>query len=304
MPRNDGREPQVESLVLATTNVIMRAMITTSLAALALAAVAGCASSAPPAYRSTTYSREIASYDVRELELQASEIMGCPTRALAARAVTDRVWRVTGCGQAREFAWVDLGEGRGTWDPIPPVSSYASNELACPLDAIVVQAPADNVRRVSGCGERATYQLACDARTCAWTMTEREEVPPPRPSVTIIPPPSGARPGPYATRPSAAPPPQPYPPGTVIVVPEGGHRPDPAVEQAIRAGIDARRTQVLACSGSQPIMIRARWGADGRVWLTLDRPYARTAVEQCVRDTVGGFQVTNEAPGEVIHLVR
>lgn len=282
-------------------------MITLSVAVATLAlapALPGCASgSTTTGYTTTTVSREVASYDVRRLELEASSIMGCPTRALSTRAVTDRVWQVNGCGQTREFAWVDLGGGHGAWDPIAPVSTYASNELSCPLDSLVVRAPSPSVRNVSGCGESATYQLTCDARSCAWTMTEHEEIAP-RPTVTVIPPPSGARPGPYATRPGATPPPQPYPPGTVIVVPGGGLRPDPRVEQAIRGGIDAQRRGLLACSGSQPMVIHARWGVDGRVWLSLERPFAGTAVEQCVRQTVGGFQVTDAAAGEVVHVVR
>ena len=241
-------------------------------------------------------SSSVASRDLGTLTQVASAQMGCPAHAIEARAVTDRVWETAGCGQVREFTWSD----RRGWEALAPVGAFASNELSCPTQSLVVHAPQQNVRSVTGCGQRATYQLACDVQTCAWTMTERELLERPR---VVVTPPTGQRPGPYATRPGMQPPPsypQPsYPPSYRPAYPT-----DRGTEAGIRGALDARRASILQCSGGQPVQLRARWGTDGRVWLSVAASYQSMAIEQCLQQSVGAFQVSAGRSGELIHVVR
>lgn len=271
----------------------MRAIILSSFAALALVG-AGCTAGLTG---SASYgSGSVASRDLGTLTQVASAQMGCPAQAIEARAVTDRVWETAGCGQVHEFTWSD----RRGWQALAPVGAFASNELSCPTQSLVVHAPQQNVRSVTGCGQRATYELACDVQTCAWTMTERELLQ--RPGVVVTPP-TGRRPGPYATRPGVQTYQQPsYPPS--YGQPSYPGTTDPGTDASIRGALDARRGAILQCSGGQPVQLRARWGSDGRVWLSVASSYQSVAIEQCLQQSVGAFQVSAGRTGELIHVVR
>jgi hypothetical protein len=81
--------------------------------------------------------------------------------------------------------------------------------------------------------------------------------------------------------------------------------PDASVEAQIRAGLDARREDILECVGRERVAIRAGYAPDGSVALSLQGDRAGTAEERCVVDALDGVRVaaTGEA-GVVVHLIR
>ncbi|UJR86744.1 Hypothetical protein I5071_88450 [Sandaracinus amylolyticus] len=257
------------------------------LVALAFAsAVAGCTSSSsgypPPAPVATARRLE-------NLQAVASRHTSCPAREIGIRQVSDRVFSTMGCGVVREYALVQ-GARYAEWQPIMPVNMRAANEMVCPLERLVVSAPTENVREVSGCGRSAQYQLACDTSQCEWAMT----TPPAGATGRVVqatPPPG------RVTAPTPSTPESP-----VVVVPQ---RADPAVDQAIRGQLDARRSAIRACvPGGESAMVRAQWGRDGMVRLSLDPPFQGTDSERCVQQSVGQLQVTTGQPGALSHSVR
>jgi hypothetical protein len=87
--------------------------------------------------------------------------------------------------------------------------------------------------------------------------------------------------------------------------PAVAERPDPDVEAQIRAGLDARREDVLACTGAERVAIRAGYAPDGSVALSLQGALADTPEERCVQDALDGVRVAaTGGAGVVIHLVR
>ena len=89
------------------------------------------------------------------------------------------------------------------------------------------------------------------------------------------------------------------------IEPAVSETPDEGVEAQIRAGLDARRDDVLACTGRDRVAIRAGYAPDGSVALSLQGDQAGSAEERCVQDALDGVRVaaTGEA-GIVVHLIR
>lgn len=87
--------------------------------------------------------------------------------------------------------------------------------------------------------------------------------------------------------------------------PRVAETPDAGIEAQIRAGLDARRDDILACVGRERVAIRAGYAPDGSVALSLQGDQAGTAEERCVQDALDGVRVaaTGEA-GIVVHLIR
>ncbi|MDQ3036927.1 MAG: hypothetical protein M3Y87_31325 [Myxococcota bacterium] len=147
----------------------MRAVVTAVLISL-LAVSSGCAR------RSHAYA-EVPRVDqrrLRNLHHVAAQQMGCPSAALEAAPLTERVWQVAGCNQVREYAIMSRGRGRyrgARWRPVVPLARRASNELACGVQTLAITATSPVERGVSGCGRSATYAIVCDRVDCAWVMT-------------------------------------------------------------------------------------------------------------------------------------
>jgi hypothetical protein len=207
-----------------------------------------------------------------DLHEVASRHMACPPSGIVATRVAARAWQVSGCGQTREMALVDGARGP-QWTWIAPIGARASNDMACPVSALVVNAPSPSERRVTGCEHDATYRLECGARTCDWTMQ--------------------AHAGNWGTR-----------EGVVVTPPAPAGPVEPRVEEAVRGVLGTYREQVLACSGGVALPLRASWAHDGMVQLALDPPFAGTPVEDCVRQRVPEMQVATRRPGQLVHVVR
>ena len=81
--------------------------------------------------------------------------------------------------------------------------------------------------------------------------------------------------------------------------------PDATVEAQIRAGLDARREDVLACVGRDRVGVRAGYAPDGSVAFSLQGDLTGSPEEACVADALDGVRVpANGEAGVVIHLVR
>ncbi|MDQ3033418.1 MAG: hypothetical protein M3Y87_13450 [Myxococcota bacterium] len=247
---------------------------------------------------------------IENLRAVASRHMACPIDAIEAQPLTEQVWQAHGCGNVREFEIVQQGRV-AQWRPITPANVRASNELACPVDRLAVSAPTDAQRDVSGCGRSASYQMSCSAVQCEWVMTDHSGNWTRPGGVTVTPP---------GQQPAPSPPPIATPRrDSTVVVPEYGDPyrdprgygdpapggAEPAVDRAIRQALDAQRTSILQCAPvARGLVVNARWNSDGIVQLSLNPPWAGTPTEQCVRRSVGIFQVTTGRPGMLTHIVQ
>ncbi len=82
--------------------------------------------------------------------------------------------------------------------------------------------------------------------------------------------------------------------------------PPPAapIEETIRRGLDARRDDVLACTGRTASVVRVRYDLEGAVQITLAGDLEGSPEEGCVRAALSGVHVARGASGTVLHLLR
>jgi len=93
------------------------------------------------------------------------------------------------------------------------------------------------------------------------------------------------------------------PPGPVES--EAEPAPDDELEARIRANLDARSDDILACVGAERAAVRAAYAADGAITFSLQGPLAGGPEERCVRDALEGARApASGRGGVVIHLVR
>lgn len=110
---------------------------------------------------------------------------------------------------------------------------------------------------------------------------EAEAVPPPPPSTTTAPPASTAS---SASAEAEA---------------------SPEAEAAIRAGLDARRVDVFACTQHDPTVVRVIYAADGTLEIHLAGGLEGSAEEGCVRAALSGVRAPESASGgTVLHLIH
>ena len=75
-------------------------------------------------------------------------------------------------------------------------------------------------------------------------------------------------------------------------------------EGAIRAGLDARRTDVFACTQRDPTVVRVSYTSDGTIDVRLGGGLEGTPEEGCVRAALAGARAPEGASGTVLHLVH
>ena len=91
------------------------------------------------------------------------------------------------------------------------------------------------------------------------------------------------------------------PPPTTTAAPTG----DATAEAAIRAGLDARRVDVYACTQRDPTVVRVAYAPDGSVEIHLAGGLEGSAEEGCVRAALAGVRApASEAGGTVLHLIH
>lgn len=77
------------------------------------------------------------------------------------------------------------------------------------------------------------------------------------------------------------------------------------VEARIRAGLDARRDDIVACVGRDRVAVRVAYDAEGAVTIGLQGELEGSPEEGCVRAALSGVRVApTGASGVVVHLVR
>lgn len=264
----------------------MRALSKVWISVLVIVAASGCVR------RSDPYGEvpRVTDQRLRNLHQLASRELACPSAALSAAPLTDRVWQVSGCNQVREYAIMGRGRGRyrgARWRLVIGIVERASSELACAPEMLSIAAPSALERSVSGCGHAATYAIVCDQVDCAWVMRGRVAT-------------SGASGSAGAARALGA---QPSDSSTIVVVPQPTAPSD--ADTAIRTTIDAGRASILACNGGAgPVAVRATWGLDGSVAFELAPPLAGTPADGCARATFAPMRVASQSPGELIHVVQ
>lgn len=81
--------------------------------------------------------------------------------------------------------------------------------------------------------------------------------------------------------------------------------PPPETEAQIRAGLRARRQDVLACTGRDRVAVRVAYAPDGSVSLTLQGDLESSPQQRCVQNVLSGVRVAaTGTAGVVVHLVR
>ncbi|UJR79816.1 hypothetical protein [Sandaracinus amylolyticus] len=79
---------------------------------------------------------------------------------------------------------------------------------------------------------------------------------------------------------------------------------DDTATSAVRASLDERREDVLACASSERVVVRVEWDATGAITLGLGGDLGGSAEEGCVRAALADLRAPSGAPGSLLHLVR
>lgn len=77
-----------------------------------------------------------------------------------------------------------------------------------------------------------------------------------------------------------------------------------AAEAAIRAGIDAHRADVIACTQHDPTVVRVTYATDGTLTIALGGGLEGSPEEGCVRAALAGARAPEGGHGTVLHLVH
>jgi hypothetical protein len=75
-------------------------------------------------------------------------------------------------------------------------------------------------------------------------------------------------------------------------------------EAAIRAGLDARRSDIFACTQHDPTIVRVAYTADGAIDVHLGGGLESSPEEGCVRAALAGARAPGGESGTVLHLVH
>ncbi len=76
------------------------------------------------------------------------------------------------------------------------------------------------------------------------------------------------------------------------------------IESTIRRGLDARRADVLACTGRSASVVRVRYDLEGTLSISLAGDLEGSPEEGCVRAALSGVHVAHGESGTVLHLLR
>lgn len=172
-----------------------------------------------------------------------------------------------------------------SWDTGTVAHESAASALECRVDDTEMEQLGAYRYRGRGCG--ADVVVACSASSLEPVCLRESEV------VTAGDVQVAARTEPTEPEPNEDTPP-PF-----------DEEPDPEVEARIRAGLAARRDDILACTGEARVGVRAAYAPDGSVAFSLQGALADTPEQRCVENALDGVRVaaTGHA-GVVIHLVQ
>lgn len=202
----------------------------------------------------------------------ASRDTSCPAVGMTYEQISERVFRVSGCGTYVDFGGFMRGRGRyvsARWRRIAPITERVPLDMQCPASASTFTATGPMAYTVAGCGRVAQFELRCGDVDCGWIEV-------------------GASAAPVAASSSS-----------VVVAPVVS--PSAPVE----ATLQAARASVLACSNGAAVSMRVTWDGVGHVTLALDPPFGGTSVETCVAGVVGSALTRPPTvPGSATVVVR
>ncbi len=227
---------------------------------LVLASVAGCHRSNDP-FRLTPQRMD-------NLLRQGSAATSCPAVAMTSERISDRVFRVSGCGTFADFGAFTRGRGHyqsARWVRITSIVERASSELGCTVPGTAVTMVGALRAVVNGCGRVATYDLQCGDVDCGWVMTSGQRAPAPVVAQVAIPAPS----------------------------------------MGITSSIQTARASVLACTSGQPVDLQIAWDGAAHMTMSASAPFTGTSAEACIASalTAAGI-VLPSTPGSVIVRVQ
>lgn len=102
----------------------------------------------------------------RRLLAIAARDLSCPAEQLMHEQVTERIYRVRGCGDWRDYAI--FGGRRARWRRILPIGERASADFGCTMPEINFTPTSPTTYTAIGCGKAAGYELRCTDRDCGW----------------------------------------------------------------------------------------------------------------------------------------
>jgi len=183
--------------------------------------------------------------------------------------------------------------GCDPWDPAIRARDLARETFAC--ENVDIQQIEDARWHATGCGHEGDF--ACTSGqlspTCMQVRTAGAEHPieddEPAPDTRSV---AASEAALYASQHDAGPP--------LAQVAETST----AAEDAIRAGLDAHRGDVYACTQHDPTVVRVDYAVDGSLDVHLAGGLAGTPEEGCVRAALEGARAPAGSSGTVLHLVH
>lgn len=105
-----------------------------------------------------------------------------PEDTIVITGLAPGVYHAEGCAHSGDYM-IACRPGTSTygprevcsWTPFEDLNAHAARDFRCDPDALDVQIVSADVRAVSGCGYRASYQLQCAGTTCGWVLAGRIE---------------------------------------------------------------------------------------------------------------------------------
>lgn len=142
---------------------------TTFFALLTIAILGGCRHRTETTSTTTASSPEVPRVNARRtrrLVAIASRDLSCPPEQLMHEQVTERIYRVRGCGDWRDYAI--FGGRRARWRRILPIGERATADFGCSMAEINFTPTSATTYTAVGCGKAAGYELRCTDRDCGW----------------------------------------------------------------------------------------------------------------------------------------
>lgn len=195
--------------------------------------------------------------------------------------------------------------GCDSWDPRNQALRVASEALSC--NTLELTQTRENVYEAVGCGQQGTF--ACTSGHlephCMQVRTSGSEVArdderdaPPHDTRSI----AESEAALYADHDDV----DPRADESVADTHEtsdSAETPSPA-EVAIRAGLDAHRADIYACTQQDPTVLRVNYETDGSLVVHLSGGLAGSPEEGCVRAALSGAHAPGGSSGVVLHLVH
>jgi|GEM_PF-2807591 len=105
---------------------------------------------------------------LRRLLSIAGGDLNCAVGELTQEQVTDRIYRVRGCNDWRDYAIFGRRHRPARWRRVVPIADRAQADFGCPAASITFTPTSATSYTASGCGSATGYQLSCTEEDCGW----------------------------------------------------------------------------------------------------------------------------------------